>query len=727
MKQRSPEEAVRHGLTILAVVWQGLWLAAEWIDHGVDEPLATGLLALLSACWFGVIMATWWSSYQIRRVMVALNLAVLAIVAVTFVLADSVGPAVGFSAANLLVGLCGLLLVTRISIGIVVLAAGLEFFILRLSAFQESFVGDLINVFYLVAIGAGALLARRALVDGATNAMGVQAAAADELIRARANDAVAKRNLESERIVHETVLNTLTALGRGVVGNSTTIRDRAQQGADVIAALTSGAEFPQEAIDLLQVFADLGTQLRRADIDVNVQTPAEPLGCPSDVTAAIRGASVEAVQNILRHAGAHNVWIAVTSDEGGLEVRIRDDGGGLRPDTQYRMGVQGVIVESMSQVGGTASIDSSDQGTEVTLAWAWPGEPRRRGSGADSLQILSRFTTPFLLVFWAFTAVRFAATLGEYQSPAVNAIAFVLFTALAGVLVVSARRGPLGVWQIGLVLIVAPSIYQLQQLAGAAPGSDWAAWSSEAIAALFIVVIGTGPLWALFASAGVWLIIQGDIVAELLAPGFAILMAIGVFGVSFRRNAQRASQATEQLLSSRAQVEAATAVVQSTRARARIISAGQGQQLLADIASDCLDPRDAGAREQAIAEERLLRTAMRLSPASCVFHECLGRLAVLAYERGIELDIDVAPEKTFDRESEPFEQWSAELLMHADGPGRITMRHEESAWVLTFVLHASKHADNLLNRTSANMSASYVPDEQLWFIEWRVRDAPSDS
>lgn len=721
MSERDPGEAVRHGLAILAIVWQGLWLAAEWLEHDFQTPLASTLLALLTVSWLGVIVATWRSRHGVRRVMVGLNLTVLAVVAIVFLLAGSVGPAAGLSAANLLVGLAGVLLATRLSISIVLVAAGLEFLILRLNAIQESLVGDLVNVSYMIAIGTGALLARRALVDGAENAMNAQAAAADEQIRARANDAVAKGNLESERIVHETVLNTLTALGRGVVGDSATIRDRAQQGADVIAALTTGAEFPNESSDLPQVLADLVTRLRREGIDVTWAPLTKQLSLPENVTAAMRGASVEAVQNILRHAGAQRVWISVTGDARDLEVTIRDDGRGLRPDTQYRVGVQDVIVQAMLQVGGTASIGSTDRGTQVTLAWRVT--PIRSESVGDSLQILSRFTTPFLLVFWAFTAVRFGTTVGQYESAILVSIAFFIFTVLTGALILLAQRGPMGIWQIGLVLVVAPSVFQLQQLAGGAPGSEW---SSEAIAALFIVVIGTGPLWAWFATAGVWLVMQGDIVAELLAPGFAILMAIGVFGVSFRRNARRAEEATEQLLSSRVQAEAATAVVQSTRARARIVSSGQGQQFLADIASDRLDPHDAGVRDRAVAEERLLRTAMRLSPASGAFHACLGRLAVMAYKRGIELDVDAAPVNVFDRESASFEELAAALLMHADGSGRITTRREESTWVLTFAIHAATHADNLPQVTRATIRTSYVPEEQLWFVEWRVRDAPSD-
>jgi hypothetical protein len=66
----------------------------------------------------------------------------------------------------------------------------------------------------------------------------------------------------------------------------------------------------------------------------------------------------------------------------------------------------------------------------------------------------------------------------------------------------------------------------------------------------------------------------------------------------------------------------------------------------------------------------------------------------------------VAPANVFNRESAVFEELAEQLLMHADGPGRITMRREENSWVLTFAIHATRHADNLSSSTSANMSAT---------------------
>jgi hypothetical protein len=724
MRNRTPVDAVQQGLAILAIVWQGLWLAGEWFGQDFSSGLVVTSLGLLTVSWFGVIVVTWGASERARRAMYGLNLVLLSGVAVTFLVVDSVGPAVGLSAANLLVGLAGVLLPIRISIGVVIGAAALELFVLRLGLPERPLTGDFVTVTSLIAIGTGALLARLALLRGARSAMTAQIAAADEEVRARANDAVAQRNLASERIVHETVLNTLTALGRGVVGDPLTVRERARQGADVLTAVTSGEEIPHDSTDLPHVIEAHVALLRADGIEVVWSAPVEPPVLPHDVAEAIRGAFVEAVANILRHAGAQHVWIELRMPSRGVELVIRDDGRGVQPGTQFRIGVQHVIVDAMQRVNGTARIDSQGKGTRVTLTWR--PVSRDRDIALNARQILAKFTTPFLLVFWGYTAVRFAVTLGDYRSPGVDTVAFVFFTLLAGFLIWSARRGPTSVWQIGPVLLFAPLVYQLQQIAGAAPNSDWAEWSSEAIASLFIVVIGTGPFWALFAAVGVWLLIQGDIVQELLAPGFAILIAIGVFGISFRRNAQRSQEATEQMLNSRAQAEAASGVVRATRARARIVAAGGGLDLLDGIATQRLDPLSDAVRHRAVAEERLLRTAMRLDPASCELHAALGRIAVRAHERGVELDVDVVQTQVFERQSGRFEALAEELISQADGPGRITTLREDGAWVLTFVVQGPHSADNLQWRYKAPFSVVYVPEERLWFVEWRESDAPGD-
>lgn len=723
MRDRTPVGAVRQGLAILAIVWQGLWLAGEWFGQDFQSSLVIALLALVTVGWCGAIAVTWGAGERARRVMYAVNLALLAAVAVTFLVVDSVGPAVGLSAANLLVGLAGVLLPTRISLAVVLTTAALEFVILRWGLPDRPLTGDFVNVAYLIAIGTGALLARLALLRGARSAVTAQVAAADEEVRARANDAIAQRNLESERVVHETVLNTLTALGRGVVGDPETIRERARQGADVLMAVTTGDEFAHDSSDLVHVVAQGAERLRDEGIDVVWAPPEQSPILPRDVAEAIRGAFVEAVANIVRHAAARRVWIELRTPGRGVELVIRDDGCGIRPSTNFRVGVQHVIVDAMEHVKGSARIESEGEGTGTRVELRWLPASRDRDVALDARQILAQFTTPFLLVFWGFTAVRFGVTLGDYRSPGIDSVAFVLFTVLAGYLIWSARRGPIGVWQIGPVLLAAPLVYQLQQIAGAAPDSDWAEWSSEAIASLFIVTIGTGPLWALFAAVGVWLAIQGDIVEELLAPGFAILIAIGVFGVSFRRNARRSQEATEQMLNSRAQAEAAGGVVRATQARARIVAAGKGLDLLDGIASDRLDPCSPVVRQQAVVEERLLRTAMRLDPASGELHAALGRLAVYAYEHGVELDIDVASTHVFDRKTEQFEMLARELIRQADGSGRITTLREADAWVLAFMVHGKQSADNLSERYAAPLDVAYVSEERLWWIEWREFDA----
>ncbi|MGB7980644.1 MAG: sensor histidine kinase [Candidatus Nanopelagicales bacterium] len=113
---------------------------------------------------------------------------------------------------------------------------------------------------------------------------------------------------------------------------------------------------------------DLAVRRRAASIapavDVDVEVGALPDLRPEVETAAYRITS-EALTNVARHAGAHQVQVAVAAADGALTVRVADDGTGI-PDTAPT----GVGLESMRRrahgLGGTFKVDSNQDGTVVT-------------------------------------------------------------------------------------------------------------------------------------------------------------------------------------------------------------------------------------------------------------------------------------------------------------------------------------------------------------------------
>ena len=65
---------------------------------------------------------------------------------------------------------------------------------------------------------------------------------------------------------------------------------------------------------------------------------------PASATALVVYRIVqEALGNVRKHAGASNVRLRVASGEGGVDVRIEDDGCGSSPATQHEPGHLGVV------------------------------------------------------------------------------------------------------------------------------------------------------------------------------------------------------------------------------------------------------------------------------------------------------------------------------------------------------------------------------------------------
>jgi len=73
----------------------------------------------------------------------------------------------------------------------------------------------------------------------------------------------------------------------------------------------------------------------------------------------------EALTNVVKHANARNVRVAVTAARGAVTVEVRDDGVGFRPDAQTSgFGLAGMR-ERVYLAGGTVTIDSGEEGVVV--------------------------------------------------------------------------------------------------------------------------------------------------------------------------------------------------------------------------------------------------------------------------------------------------------------------------------------------------------------------------
>ena len=259
---------------------------------------------------------------------------------------------------------------------------------------------------------AGFLLALATAVCWGRRALQRRAAAADAaLVRAdretREQYVVRARSTERrehERLLHDTVLNTLTALSREDAGHAADVVGRCRHDIALMEqVLSAAADWPAGGV--LARIERVAAEMRGRGLDVRVTVGpvrAEPapggvaapggvgapggaagpgaglaLAVPAPAAAAVAHAVREALVNVLLHAGTSRAWVEV-SLAGDVLVRVRDAGAGFDPSWRdpSRLGVRRSIIERLADAGGEASVRSAPgTGTVVSLRW-----PRRHGA-----------------------------------------------------------------------------------------------------------------------------------------------------------------------------------------------------------------------------------------------------------------------------------------------------------------------------------------------------------
>ena len=247
----------------------------------------------------------------------------------------------------------------------------------------------------LIVVGLVHNLGRRELYGRAEAADATLDAAAQS---ASEQYAVLARNIERrehERLLHDTVLNTLTALARDGADDPIRAVSRCRQDVSLIedalgdqANLAAGAgrEYGDLADAVLAVVADL--RGRGLSVHVDIDREEEPV-VPPRVTAAVANATREALSNVAAHAGTGEASVQVRQTASALdadvpcrvEVTVRDRGAGFDLDRidRTRLGLRRSIAERIADCGGQAAVWSTPgHGTVVRISWPAPaiaGQP----------------------------------------------------------------------------------------------------------------------------------------------------------------------------------------------------------------------------------------------------------------------------------------------------------------------------------------------------------------
>lgn len=745
----SPVAGVLRGLATLGLVWEGLWLLPDPTLWPTNQESATAeiLVGGVFVSWLGVVLTGVgsWATLRQRFVVQVTNVSLLFAAAFALLHETQGGGTAawqpGASLLNLACALTGLLLVMRVAIPVIVAAAFVEFGLLVADLPAPPGSSDRISAdlypLYALAMGAAAVGARHGLLAAARRSEGARAALEHAEAQAQALRGLQRRMREQQRLLHETVLNTLTAIARGGVAQSSDIgsriRARCSESALVLRTLAS-AEFAIPSMgsrdwatdlrDAIQPLSDSGVH-----VEIRVKAGAQRL--PDDAYGAIVAAAREALANVTRHANADTVTldVSVATDHRARRqiwtVEIRDDGSGFDPRTAaWRFGLSTAIVQTMDDAGGEARVASSiGDGTCVTLTWSTARESRASIALGDSATSVNALGAPVLLSFGLFSLVSMLLTISGYEHPPVAVAGFCVALVCGSLLVWFGRAGTLPPIVVAGVCIAAPLVYRLQIIGlGSGDHNPWSDWSSEAIVALLLIVAGTGPWWGWIAALASWLLTQGDMVAELIRPGTAVIIAGALFARSVRSNDRAYASAMRQRVREEASSADDEASIRELARRYVALSESSATELLDDIADGTVDPDSAATRAACAFEEQFIRTVMRIDPGASVFHALSLQLAIRAYHRRVELDVDIAEPSSVSRSELVNLRLAANRAIGCalpDAPARLSARFEGERFMVRLVA-AVAGADRALvigGQDASGIDWHVDPDDHMIVLE----------
>jgi signal transduction histidine kinase len=189
------------------------------------------------------------------------------------------------------------------------------------------------------------------------------------------------RRRQGARLLHDTVLATLTLLAHSGVGVSVSaLKEQAAEDAALLRQLrlgfdpdpTASGEYklkPVEESTLGNTLESVKQRFRRMGLEVNWHGAGQVL-LPSDVLDSFLLALGECLENVRRHSGVNEAHVTITDDETTVRAMVTDAGKGFDVASieEGRLGFTESIVARLRDVGGNARLFSSPgSGTTVVL------------------------------------------------------------------------------------------------------------------------------------------------------------------------------------------------------------------------------------------------------------------------------------------------------------------------------------------------------------------------
>jgi len=172
------------------------------------------------------------------------------------------------------------------------------------------------------------------------------------------------------RIIHDSVLQTLEALGRGYVTDPGRVRELAALEAARLRALLDAAGPNPEPAGLLTQLRCLAGEFPRLTVEIVDVDLVENSAMRTAAMPAVTDAVRELLNNITKHAACTQATVSIgTTPDGALEVVVRDHGTGFDPTrVDHGFGLRDSVIGRIVEIGGQVGIWSRPgAGTRVTL------------------------------------------------------------------------------------------------------------------------------------------------------------------------------------------------------------------------------------------------------------------------------------------------------------------------------------------------------------------------
>lgn len=231
------------------------------------------------------------------------------------------------------------------------------------------------DAIYVFLLGGAVSALVRLTREGARRADDANSTAIANAIEQAQIDAIERERQRIDALVHDRVLNTLL-----VAAKATTPQDQkaaASAAVDAIASLEA-ATLEQEInarVTTLGLYRSLRKAAFRASPGIEVEIVSAGLQeIPSEIAQNFTEATLQAIDNAIRHSGASRIWVVLgESEAGGLFVQVKDNGKGFNLERlpKDRLGIRSSIQARMHLIGGQAMISTQPgAGTTVELRWS---------------------------------------------------------------------------------------------------------------------------------------------------------------------------------------------------------------------------------------------------------------------------------------------------------------------------------------------------------------------